>query len=212
MFFSILLHNCKNIISSPAGIVNQAVFLVILLSIFAFFGVESPVIGYNLIWMSLLFAMMLNMNEIFADDFNDGSLQQLYLTGYMFEIAVLAKILANWLVYFLAMLILMPIIFLMFTIDFNLLNKFVLIFILASLIISFVLAFAASVNLSARESNFLPMIIILPLILPLLIFANNALVDLENFNWYFLLILAILAFLAPIFVVTITYILKINFQ
>jgi len=62
MFFSILLHNCKNIISSPAGIVNQAVFLVILLSIFAFFGVESPVIGYNLIWMSLLFAMMLNMN------------------------------------------------------------------------------------------------------------------------------------------------------
>ena len=46
--------------------------------------------------MSLLFAMMMNIDKIFIDDFKDGSLQQLYLTGYMFEMAVLAKILAKF--------------------------------------------------------------------------------------------------------------------
>ena len=212
MFLTILLHNLKNVLCSPAAVVNQMVFLIILLSIFAFFGVENKVTAYNLIWMSLLFAMMMNIDQFFANDFKDGSLQQLYLTGYLFEAAILAKILANNLIASLAILILMPVIFLMFKIDFSLLNNFVLIFILASLIISFVLAFGASINLLSKENNFLPMIVVLPLILPLLIFANNALFDLENFSWYFFLIIAMLAFLAPILVMATAYILKINFQ
>jgi ABC-type transport system involved in cytochrome c biogenesis permease component len=68
--------------------------------------------------------------------------------------------------------------------------------IIASIIINFLVSFGSALTLSSNQTSSLLTILILPLLIPIIIFANLALG--EDFTMSIKFLLGILAFLAPI--------------
>ena len=50
------------------------------------------------IWVSVVLATMMGLDNVFRDDFSDGSLEQFIISSRSLALIVIAKILAHWLV------------------------------------------------------------------------------------------------------------------
>lgn len=53
-------------------------------------------IAPGMLWIAALLAAMLSLHKIFAEDFIDGSLDQIALTALPLPLVVLAKTIAHW--------------------------------------------------------------------------------------------------------------------
>ena len=124
---------------------------------------EQSVKPSIVIWFSLLSCLIFSAGEFLKKDFDDGSLEQALISCENFEIFILAKMLANWLVCCL------PILLMSFILNPN--YEFFLLIFLASLAANFVCCFCGSLSV---VGNAAPMIavIALPLIIPVILLAN----------------------------------------
>jgi heme exporter protein B len=65
----------------------------------------SSAYSITIIWFALLSSLIFSFAEFLKKDFEDGTVEQLLISCPNFEIVVLAKILAGWLVYCLPIVI-----------------------------------------------------------------------------------------------------------
>ena len=76
-------------------------FFVIVVSLFPLgVGPEPDTlreIAPGVVWVAALLASMLSLGRLFADDFQDGTLEQLLLAATPLPLLVLAKMAAHWL-------------------------------------------------------------------------------------------------------------------
>ncbi|MFT6333204.1 MAG: heme exporter protein B, partial [Lentimonas sp.] len=181
-------------------------FFLITISIFAITSEEisNPV---AVIWACLTFSILLAGSQ-FQKDFEDGSFEQLILSGSTFEIIILAKILSNWLCNSLPLIIILPIISILLGLENGLILHLLVISIIATLIINFLISFGSSLTLSSNQTNSLLTILVLPLIIPILIFANSSLGG--DFEVSIKFLLALLVFLVPILTISTAAAVKVN--
>jgi heme exporter protein B len=198
-----------------SSLANPMIFFFIAISIFAFSiqnlsGINLNQLNISLIWFCLTFSIMLGLGNIFKEDFEDGTLEQLFLSGEIFELIIAVKILANWLIYCLPIIIILP----LFSFIFNLGNpvNLVIISIIISLIISLIVSFCASLLLLNNSAQSLLTILVLPLTIPAIIFANSALSDYESFFAAFKFLLALLVFILPIMIYATSLVIKLNIR
>lgn len=197
MLLTIIKQELNLSIKNASNLVQSLVFFLITISIFAITtNVNDTLIAIAIIWICLTFSILLSSNQQFQRDFDDGTFEQLYLSGYVFEIIILAKIFANWLFNTLPLIIILPIIALILKVPTNLFFDLIAISIIASLLINFMVSFASSLTLCANASSSLLTILVLPLLVPIIIFANTAFSG--DFVISIKLLLAIFVFLAPI--------------
>ncbi|HAS49695.1 MAG TPA: heme exporter protein CcmB, partial [Gammaproteobacteria bacterium] len=83
-------------------IVNPFMFFIIVVSLFPI-GISPESdrlteIAAGVIWISVLLASMLSMDNLYRADFEDGSLEQLLLSPHPLFFLVLAKNISHWLV------------------------------------------------------------------------------------------------------------------
>jgi heme exporter protein B len=197
MLLAIIKQELTISIKNASNLVQSLVFFLITISIFAITtNINDTNIAIAIIWICLTFAILLASNQQFQRDFDDGTFEQLYLSGYVFEIIILTKIFANWLFNTLPLIVILPIIALILKVPSNLFFDLIAISLISSLLINFMVSFASSLTLCANSSSCLLTILVLPLLVPIMIFANTA------FNGDFAisikLLLAIFIFLAPI--------------
>ncbi len=196
-------------IKSSGNLAQSLVFLLITASIFAFTtNIDNTATSVAIIWVCLTFAILLGCNQQFQQDFDDGTLEQLYLSGYVFELIILTKIFANWLFNTLPLIIFLPIIALILKIPENLILDLITVAIIASLIINFLVSFGTSLTLSTNSTSSLLIILILPLTIPTIIFANAGLTN--DFGAAIKLLLGLLIFLIPILTFATSAAIKIN--
>jgi heme exporter protein B len=199
MLLSIIKQEFAISIKNLSNLAQSMIFFLITASIFALTtNSNSTEISISIIWICLTFAILLSSNQQFQRDFDDGTFEQLYLSGYVFELIILAKIIANWLFNTLPLIIILPIIALILKIPSSLIFDLVAISLIASLLINFMVSFGSSLTLSANSSSSLLIILVLPLLIPIIIFANAAFGG--DFTTSIKLLLAILTFLAPILI------------
>ncbi len=74
-------------------------------------------IGVGIIWTLLLLSTNLSIKKLFQDDFNDGNLILLYISGLSFELVVIIKMITNWLFFQLPFFIVIPIACLILNVD-----------------------------------------------------------------------------------------------
>jgi heme exporter protein B len=55
-------------------------------------------IGPGVVWVAALLACLLSLGRLFADDFRDGSLEQMMLSPYPNSVLALGKALAHWVI------------------------------------------------------------------------------------------------------------------
>ena len=139
-------------------------------------------IAAGIICVSALLAAMLSLERLFQTDFDDGSLEQLALSPQPFAVIVLAKVGAHWLTTGLPLIVASPLLALLLHLDPRAFPALVGALAIATPTLSLIGAVGAALVLGARRGGVLLALLILPLYIPILIFAVAA-VDAAAFGF-----------------------------
>ena len=177
-FYRLILRDIHLVIkgSSDAG----AALLFYLLAIIMFplsSGTESTLlisIAGGAIWVAALFSSLLSLDRLFRSDFEDGSLEQLVLSGISLETIVISKCFAHWLTNGLPIVILSPILALIIGLDFSYWWILCLTLLLGTPSLTLIGATPAALSCAIGKGGVLTALIILPVMLPVLILGSGA--------------------------------------
>ena len=161
-----------------SGLANPLLFFIIVVSLFPL-GVspESKVleiIAPGVIWVAALLAAMLSLDSLFRSDFEDGALEQLVLTAHPVAILVLAKVLAHWLITGVPLIILAPLLGVLLFLPSEAMPTLIFTLLLGTPILSLIGAIGVALTVGLRRGGILLSLLVLPLYIPVLIFASNA--------------------------------------
>ncbi len=131
-------------------------------------------IGPGVIWVAALLAAMLSMERIFQADYEDGALELLVLAPVPLELTVLAKVCVHWLTTGLPLMVATPLLAIMMNVPLDTLPVILLTLALGTPILSLIGAIGAALVLGARRGGVLLSLLVLPLTIPVLIFAVGA--------------------------------------
>lgn len=128
----------------------------------------------GIIWVCALLAALLPLDRLFGADFDDGSLDQLLLSGVSPALIALAKTAAHWLVTGLPLLLAAIPLAVMLRLPEAALPALLLGLLPGSMLLSLIGATAATLVLGARRGGVLLPLLALPLSAPVLIFGVAA--------------------------------------
>lgn len=131
-------------------------------------------IGPGVLWVSALLATLLGLNRMFADDFHDGTLEQMAVSPTPMGWLVAGKILAHWVVSGLPLVVLAPVLGLQFDLPADALGLLTLGLLIGTPLLSMIGAIGAALTLGLRGGGALLSLIVLPLYVPALIFGAGA--------------------------------------
>lgn len=159
-------------------------FFTIGVSLFPFGVGPEPqtlrLIAPGVIWVNALLATMLSVQQLFAGDHADGSLEQMLISGHGAVSVALAKALAHWLVTGVPLVLATPLFALLFDLPGNVTLALVLTLVMGTPILSLLGALGAALTLGLRAAGVLLIIIILPLCIPGIIFGIGAVGAIES--------------------------------
>ncbi len=147
----------------------------------------------GIVWVAALLASLLGLPRLFADDYADGSLEQLLLSPQPLELLVLAKVAAHWLTSGLPLLLLAPLVALQYGLDAGALGVLCLGLLLGTPVLSLLGSIGAGLALGARGGSVLVALILMPLYIPLLILGSSAVSDSTGSATQLMLLGALLA-------------------
>lgn len=161
-----------------AEILNPLWFFLIVIILFPLaIGPEPQLlmrVAPGVVWVAALLASLLGMDRLFRDDYQDGSLEQLTLLPLPLPLVVLAKVMVHWMVSGLPLLLLSPLAALLFGLGSHGWWVMALTLLLCTPTLSFLGAIGAGLTVGLRRSGVLLSLLVLPLTIPLLIFATAA--------------------------------------
>ena len=161
-----------------ADIVSALFFFVIVVSLFPLgVGPEPELLrklAPGVLWVAALLATMLSLPRLFADDYRDGTLEQLALAPQPLALIVLGKVLAHWLVSGLPLALLAPVLGLQFDLSNDALWVLTASLLLGTPALSGIGAIGAALTLGVRGGGVLLSLLVLPLYIPVLIFGAGA--------------------------------------
>jgi heme exporter protein B len=128
----------------------------------------------GVLWVAALLSSLLSLDSLFKSDADDGTLEQLALSGQGLTLIVVAKTLAHWLVTGLALVVISPIVGTALGIPASAFATMMLSLALGTLTLSWLGAVGAGLTIGLRRGNVLLSLIVLPLAMPLLIFGAAA--------------------------------------
>jgi heme exporter protein B len=153
-------------------------FFVIVVSLFPLGVGPEPErlreIAPGVLWVAALLATLLSLPRLFADDFRDGTLEQLALAPQPLGLIVFAKVLAHWLASGLPLAVLAPLLGLQFGLSGEALAVLTGALFIGTPALSGIGAIGAALTLGVRGSGVLVSLLILPLYIPVLIFGAGA--------------------------------------
>ena len=153
-------------------------FFVLTVTLFPFgLGPESNLLertAAGILWVTALLASMLSLDRLFQGDYEDGSLELLTLTPTALELLVIGKIIAHWLTTALPMLLAAPVLAVLLHLQQDAFLALMATLLLGTPTLSLIGAMGAALVLGARRGGVLLSLLILPLYVPVLIFAVGA--------------------------------------
>ena len=179
-----------------AEILNPLWFFLIVITLFPLVIDPDPKllsrIAPGVAWVAALLSALLSFERLFRDDYIDGSLEQLMLTAQPLALTALAKVIAHWLLTGLPLILLSPIAALLLSLEINIWWALVLTLLLGTPILSCLGAIGVALTVGLRKGGVLLSLLVLPLFIPVLIFAS-AILDAAALNLSYAGQLAILA-------------------
>lgn len=177
-FFAIMRRDLILAFRRRAEIANPLFFFVLVVTLFPLgVGAQANLLqamAPGVIWVSALLAAMLSLDSLFRSDFDDGSLEQILLSAYPVSILVLGKILAHWLVTGLPLLLVAPLLALFLGLPEQAMATLLITLLLGTPVLSLIGAIGVALTVGLKRSGMLLSLLVLPLYIPVLIFASNA--------------------------------------
>lgn len=159
-------------------VINPLLFFVIIVTLFPLgIGPESATlarIAPGVIWVAALLSCLLSLDRLFKSDYQDGSLEQMLLSPHPIFILTLAKITAHWLLTGLPLLIVAPLLAVLLHLPEQSYGALMLTLLLGTPVLSFIGAIGVALTVGIKKGGVLLSLIVLPLYIPVLIFATSA--------------------------------------
>ncbi|OGI61470.1 MAG: heme exporter protein CcmB [Candidatus Muproteobacteria bacterium RBG_16_60_9] len=159
-------------------VLTPVIFFAIVVSLFPLgVGPEPGVLATlapGVLWVAALLATMLSLPRMFANDYADGTLEQLLLTPHPLAVLVLGKVLAHWLLTGLPLVLLSPLLALQLQLPAEAFTALILSLLLGTPILSLLGATGAALTLGLRGGGVLISLLVLPLYTPILIFGAGS--------------------------------------
>ncbi|WP_150050523.1 MULTISPECIES: heme exporter protein CcmB [Methylomonas] len=161
-----------------AELLNPLAFFVLVVTLFPLgVGAEMALlkrIAPGVIWVAALLASLLSLDTLFKSDFEDGSLELLVMTPHPLSLLVLAKVTAHWLLSGAPLSLMAPLLAVMFGLQGDVIGILLFTLLLGTPVLSLIGAIAVALTVGLRKGGVLLAILVLPLYVPVLIFASGA--------------------------------------
>ncbi|MFT6246862.1 MAG: heme exporter protein B [Cognaticolwellia sp.] len=166
-------------------IINPLLFFVIVVTLFPLgIGPESTMlsrIAPGIIWVAALLSTLLSLDRLFKSDYADGSLEQMLLSPHPIFILVLAKIVAHWLLTGLPLILIAPLLAVLLHLQESSYGALMLTLLLGTPVLSLLGAIGVALTVGIKKGGVLLSLLVLPLYIPILIFATSA-IDTAGMN------------------------------
>ena len=178
MLMAILRHDLALSWRRRGNLVGGVVFYVIAASLFPLAIGPDPqqlrMLAPGILWVAALLASMLSLSRLFAQEYADGSLDQLLLSPHPLALIVLTKIAAHWLASGLPLLLLTPILAQQYSLPLHATLLLTATLLIGTPAIALIGAVGAALTLGVRNGAALLCILVLPLCVPVLVFGAGA--------------------------------------
>lgn len=184
-FLTILKRDLLIALRHRDDIINPLLFFVIVVSLFPLgIGPASNTlmkIAPGVIWVAALLSTLLSLERLFKNDHSDGSLEQMLLSPCPTFILVLAKITAHWLITGLPLIIIAPFLGVLLNLHQESYVALMLTLLLGTPVLSLLGAIGVALTVGLKKGGVLLSLLVLPLYIPVLIFATSA-IDAASMN------------------------------
>ena len=175
---AVIARDLKLAMRRQADIVSGLFFFIIVASLFPLgIGPEPQLLkklAPGVLWVGALLATMLSLPRLFADDYRDGTLEQLVLAPQPLGLTVIGKVAAHWLVSGLPLALLAPVLGIQFDLETDALLILTVSLLIGTPALSGIGAIGAALTLGLRGGGVLVSLLVLPLYIPVLIFGSGA--------------------------------------
>ena len=165
---------------------------------------------YSLLWISILLSMMLSTEDIFLEDYNDGTLEQIIISSSSYPFMIAKKIFIYWIMIGLPISVLSFLFSLGITQDINLSLYVIFLAMISSYIFLNLFVFGSA--LSLNKGSVLGALITMPLALPVLIVLGKSIIALQfgiNYLELLLLLLGCLSIIISSVPFIVSYVIKV---
>lgn len=184
-FLTLLKRDLKIAVRHRGDIFNPLLFFIMVVTLFPLgIGPEPQTltrIAPGIIWVAALLASMLSLERLFKADFADGTLEQMMLCPQPLSLMVLAKVLAHWLLTGIPLIIIAPLLAVLLHLESNSYGALIATLTLGTPVLSLLGAIGVALTVGLRKGGVLLSLLILPLYIPVLIFATSA-IDAAGMN------------------------------
>ncbi|MBC8055490.1 MAG: heme exporter protein CcmB [Rhizobiales bacterium] len=174
----VFVRDLRGVLRRRTDAVAALVFFVIVVSLFPLgVGAEPQLLramAPGVVWVAALLASMLSLARLFADDHQDGTLEQLLLAATPLPLLVLAKMAAHWLTSGLLLALASPLLALQFDLSTQAMAVLFVSLLLGTPLLSLIGGIGAALTVGVRGAGVLLSLLVLPLVAPVLIFGAGA--------------------------------------
>ena len=174
----VFLRDLRLALRRRADTAAALVFFVIVASLFPLAVGPEPALlrrmAAGVVWVSALLAAMLSLGRLFADDHQDGTLEQWLIGTQPLPLLVLAKVAAHWVHTGLLLTLASPLLALQYGLSGQTLGVLALSLLLGTPLLSLVGAIGAALTVGVRGAGVLLSLLVLPLLVPVLVFGTGA--------------------------------------
>lgn len=174
MFSLILSQSIRLSFRRGGGAMGACAFYVIVVTLFTFaLGVQAMnQYAPAVMCVSMLLATITTLPLIFERDYEDGTLEQFLLQPVLLELLVFAKICGQYCSHILPILLVSPLLAVMADLSYDQSSNALLILLVASPTMVALGAVSAAVTLGSKRGGLLQALLVMPLYIPVLIFAS----------------------------------------
>ncbi len=200
VFYCVLARDLTLAMRRRTDVLTTLFFFIIVVSLFPL-GVGSEreqlrMLGPGVVWVAALLASMLALERLFAADYDDGTLEQLLLTGQPLAVLVLGKVVAHWLLTGLPLVLIAPLVAMQYHLSATAIWVMMAALAIGTPVLSLIGAIGAALTLGLRGGGILLSLLILPLYVPVLVYGAGAVavsaIDIADTQPYFYLLSAFL--------------------
>ena len=176
LFLAVVRRDLKLALRQKSDVLNTVFFFIVVVTLVPLgIGPDQQLlrmIAPGVVWVAALLAALLSLPRLFANDYADGTLEQMLLSGEPLTVIVIAKVFAHWLTTGIPLTLISG----LFALD---LQADVALVMMSSLfigtpVLSLVGSVGAALTLGLRGGSVLTSLLVLPLYIPVLIFGAGA--------------------------------------
>jgi heme exporter protein B len=161
-----------------AELLQPLVFLLVVTTLFPLGVGPSPQLLANIapgvIWIAALLATVLSLDSLFRSDFDDGTLEQMVLSGQSLTLIALARTVAHWLVTGLPIVLISPLLAIWMNLPDAGVSVLIKSLLIGTPVLSLIGAIGSALTVSLKRGGQLLSLLVFPLYVPLLILATSA--------------------------------------